>query len=178
MEKAVTVIASRRKDVDRMFWFLLAAGLLLFALVTIPPGARHARALRQDTERARRIVAQLERTNETLVQRERALQSDAFFNELVMRTKMKYTRPGEQEIQTTVPGRTVGLVDAPIVEDFIPTQAPAPGPAAQVTNWALLAASAILVASAFILFDRPSSGRPSVGRPSAGAQSRPLPGRG
>jgi len=156
MAKAVTVIASNRKDVDRMFWVLLVAGLLLFALVSIPPGARRSNALRQDAERARQIVAQLDEVNETLSHRERALQTDPFFNEVVLRAKMKYARPGEKEIQTTIAGGTVALVDTPAVGSFIPSPTPAAGIAAQVTNWALLVASGLLVATAFILFDQPS----------------------
>jgi len=156
MEKAVAPITYRQKDLDRMFWLLLVAGLVFFAIVTVPPGARRARSLRQDAERAQRAVTELERTHETLSLRERALQSDPFYNELVLRTGMKYTRPGEKEIQTTLPGSSAAVAaDAP-VDPFVPSPAAGPGMAAQVTNWALLAASAVMVAAAFILFDRPS----------------------
>jgi cell division protein FtsB len=156
MEKAVTVVTARRSDLDRMFWVLLAAGLLLFAIVTLPPGAARASAMGRDVENTRRIVAQLEQANDVLSQRERALQSDPFYEEMVLRSKMKYTRPGEKEIQTTLPGRTIAMVEAPAVDVFVPSPAPAAGLAAQVINWALLAASTIMVAAAFILFDQPS----------------------
>jgi hypothetical protein len=140
-----------------MFWLFLVAGLLLFSIVTIPPGARRARALRSDVDQAQRIVGQLEQVNETLTLRERALQSDPFYNELVLRSRMKYTKPGEKEVQTTVPGSRIALADTPQVDNFTPSPAAEPGLAAQVTNWALLAASAMMVAAAFILFDRPAT---------------------
>jgi len=147
-----------------MFWLLLVAGLLLFALVTIPPGARRAGALRQDLARAQAVAVQLEKVNETLGRRERALESDPFYNELVLRSKMKYTKPGEKEIQTTPPGKTVALVDTPPIRPYLPSSIPDPGVAERITNWALLATSALLVAAAFIFFDQPARA-PSPARP-------------
>ncbi len=166
MEETVTSVNDRRKDVDRMFWILLVAGLLLFGMVTIPPGARKARALRQDLEKAQAVCAQLEKLNETLSQRERALQSDPFYNEVVLRSKMKYTKPGEKEIQTTPPGQSVALVDTPPIKPYTPSRLPESELTERITSWALLVTSAVLVAAAFIFFDQP--GRPSApsGRPS------------
>lgn len=139
-----------------MFWLLLATGLLLFAIVTIPEGARRSRALAQDLERARRITAGLESTNEMLTQRERALRGDPFFTEAVLRTKLKYTRPGEQEIRTGLPAGAA-LVETPIVASFVPGGAEEKKLPTRVADWALFAASVLLVAGAFILFDHPST---------------------
>lgn len=166
MEKVAALEMSRQGELDRMFWALLTVGLLLFAMVTIPPGARHARALRQDLMRARAAMNELQGVRQVLSQRERALQSDPFYNEAVLRAKMKHTKPGEKEVNMAQPGRWPGLIETPETKPYAPTGNRATPIARSVTSWALLSASFLLMASAFIFFDRPSSPAP---------KARPLP---
>lgn len=165
MEKAVALTTSRRNDLDRMFWALAAVGLLLFGIVTIPPGARRSRALSVELRRATAVHTRLQSKEKAFVQYERALKTDPFLNEAALRGKMKYRKPGEKVIQTGA------AVFAPVltreVGEYIPSRPAMPSLRRQIANWALLLASALLIAAAFIFFDGPSfSPRPGRTRSS------------
>ncbi|MCD6404520.1 MAG: hypothetical protein J7M19_01690 [Planctomycetes bacterium] len=155
MEKAVAFSLSRRKDSDRLFWVFAVAGLLLFAIVTIPPGARRASALKGDLQRARAIHARVKSREAAFLQCERALKSDPFFNEAVLRAKMKYTKPGEEVVGPAVRMSSVIPVALPAIAQFRPSRPSSPDTRQQVASWAMLLASALSLAAAFLLFDRP-----------------------
>ncbi len=155
MEKAVARSVRQGKIYSVIFWTLAAVGLLLFAFVTIPPGARRSRALRADLDRARAIHAGLEYTRDAYEQCERALMTDPFFIEAVMRAKMRYRKPGEIEIVTGAASTSFVPVSVPDVPDFVPSPPPARTSRKRVAGWALLVASALLLAAAFLFFDRP-----------------------
>lgn len=165
MEKALAPPFGRRKDLDRFFWALAAAGLVLFAIVTIPPGMRRNRALGKDLRRANAIHGGLLYKQRAFSQCERALKTDPFFCEAVLRAKMKYTRPGESVMHTGAHTRSLTPVDVPRVPDFVPSRTARVGLRAQIANWALLLTSALLLTGAFVFFDR--SGGAPVGRRSA-----------
>ena len=156
MEQAVSRRKGGKANLDVTFWILLAAGLALFLLVTVTPGARHSWALRGDLARATAVKGRLDATVNMLEARERALAGDPFYNEAVLREKMKYTRPGEKEVQMP---RKASLVTVPGTKDFVPPKREEPCIAANVTSWTLLAAAGVLVLAAFIFFDRPGGSR-------------------
>ena len=139
------------------FWALAGMGLLLFAIVTIPPGARRSRALKRDLDRANAITAALQDRENRYQQHERALKTDPFYNEAVMRSKMHYRKPGEMEVAAGSGTTSVATIEGPRIPDFVPTPPAATSFSAQVTNWALLVMSALLLAVAFLFFDRPVS---------------------
>jgi len=155
MEKAVTSKAADTRTRDKLFWGLLAAGLLLFAVVTIPPGAREAAFARENLVRVQTVSQELATTEGILRDRERSLQTDPFANEAVLRSRMKYTKPGEREVPVEQTQDRRLLVESPKPATYVPLPMQPAGVAGRVTNWALLAASALLVAGAFIFFDRP-----------------------
>ena len=150
---------SRRKNYTATFWTLAAAGLVLFAMVTTPPGARRSRALRADSERAASIRAGLEYKYDAFQQSERALKTDPFFNEAIMRAKMKYRKPGETEVKTGVSHASFMSMGVPAIPAFIPSRPKAPSHRQRIVSWALLVTSALLLAVAFLFFDRPALDR-------------------
>ncbi len=164
MEKAVAFPLSRRKDSDRMFWVLAVAGLLLFAIVTIPPGARYARTLKGDLQRARAIEAKAKSCQAAFLQCERALKGDPFFNEAVLRAKMKYTKPGEEVVGPPVRMSSVIPVALPATTEFRPSRTSLPNTRQQVAAWAMLLASALSLAAAFLFFDQPPATPHGAGR--------------
>jgi hypothetical protein len=157
MEKALAPTVSRQRSLDRFFWVLAAAGLVLFAVVTVPPGASRNRALARDLQRASAIHAGLSYKQRAYTQYERALKTDPFFCEAVLRARMKYTRPGENVIPMAAQGDAFTPVDVPKVPDFVPSRPSPPPLRAQIANWAVLLTSALLLAAAFIFFDRPAA---------------------
>jgi hypothetical protein len=157
MEKAVAETPLDSRAADKMFWVLLTAGLLLFAIVTIPPGAREAGHLKANLLRAREASRQLTITDNILRDREKALQNDPFYAEAALRANMKYTKPGEKEISVPQTQDRSLLVGIPKPEEYVPDRMRATGVVSRMTSWSLLAASALLVATAFIFFDRPAS---------------------
>jgi len=159
MEKTVAPAESRRRNFTVTFWVLAAGGMVLFAMVTIPPGARRSRALRADLERARAVCGALRQKREAYLQCERALKTDPFFNEAVMRAKMKYRKPGEVEIKTGAARASFVPVRIADIPEFSPAPPPAAGPRERVVSWALLVACALLLAIAFLFFDRPALDR-------------------
>ena len=155
MEKAVARDDSRSGSYAGTFWTLAAAGLVLFAMVTIPPGARYSRALRADLDRARRIHAALEYKEDAFRQFERALKTDPFFNEAVMRAKMKYRKPGEVDVPTGRASAAFVPAGIPAIADFVPSRPQPPSLRQRITSWAFLVTAALLLAMAFLFFDRP-----------------------
>ena len=133
------------------------AGLVLFAMVTIPPGARRGRALAADFMRAGAVRSGLEYKRDALLGYERALKTDPFFNEAVLRSKLRYRRPGEVELRTSGEPPSVTAAAGLRVPDFVPSRLPAASGRDQMSNWALLLTSALLLATAFLLFDSPAA---------------------
>lgn len=156
MEKAVAPRMADCRAADRMFWVLLTAGLTLFALVTIVPGARQSRALRADVARAKAVTRQLEEANRTLEAREAALAGDPFYNEALLRDKMKYTKPGEKEIEMAPTRDRHFFTETPATATFVPSRMDTAGFGDRVASMSLLAASALLIAAAFVFFDKPA----------------------
>jgi hypothetical protein len=157
MEKAVADTPLDSRAADKMFWVLLTAGLLLFAIVTIPPGARETGHLKANLLRAQEANRQLAVTEQILRDREKALVSDPWYNEAVLREKMKYARPGEKQVDVPSTQDRSLLVGIPKPQEYVPDRTRPAGAISRVMSWSLLAASALLVATAFIFFDRPAS---------------------
>ncbi len=157
MEKGLAPIAGGQRSHGRLFWTFATIGLLFFAFVTIPPGARRSRALSADLERARSLRDGLAVKRDALLQCERALKSDAFFNEAMLRDKMKYRKSGEVEVRTAGDPAPLFAFAGIRVPDFVPSPPAAKSLRAHIADWSLLIASALLVATAFLFFDRPAS---------------------
>jgi len=160
MEKAVAPNPRSHRRLQKAFWLPAVAGLLLFALVTIPPGARRSRALGRDLQRAERIGTSLAHKRQILSEYERALKTDPFFNEAVLREKMKYRKPGEGVIEMN---RDDGIFSASLgeVPPFRPSARPPRSLRRHVLNWSLLLASGLLVGAAFLYFDVPARRGPN-----------------
>ncbi len=156
MEKRVVPLAGDRKTLSVLFWLFAAAGLLVFAVVTIPPGIGRSTVLEDNLLRARALRDGLALKEQALFQYERSLKSDPFFNEAMLRGKMKYRRSGETEVRTEGEAAPLFAVATMQVPDFAPVGHRSSTLEADVANWALLVASALLLASAFLFFDRPA----------------------
>lgn len=156
-------IATMRLDSGRkapvLFWTFTVAGLALFASVTIPPGARRSSALRRDLDRAMAIHAGYQYKHTVLKQWERGLKTDPFFNEALLRAKMRYRKPGEIEVQVATRQASIIPAAMPRIPDFIPSPPLAASFRAQLMSWSILVMSALLLAAAFLFFDGPAHGR-------------------
>ncbi|MHC4711754.1 MAG: hypothetical protein ACYTAN_00605 [Planctomycetota bacterium] len=157
MEERVVPIAGDQKRLGRLFWTFATIGLLFFAFVTIPPGARRCRALGADLDRAQSLRDGLILKRDALLQCERALKSDPFFNEAMLRDKMKYRKSGEVEVRTAAEPAPLFAVAGLRVPDFMPSPPTAKTLRAHIADWSLLFSSALLVATAFLFFDKPAS---------------------
>ena len=156
-------IAIRRPAPGRnapvLFWTFATAGLVLFAIVTIPPGARRSSATSRDLIRATAIHAAHQYKHTVLEQCERGLMTDPFFNEAVLRAKMKYRKPGEIEVSVTPRQASIVPAAAPRIPDFIPSPPLVESFRAQLMSCSILVMSALLLAVAFLFFDGPAKSR-------------------